>query len=55
MDNSVKLFDRKTPVVNNRGIHLDLKGLPPTFNRLMEIVDFCGFLRINFILFEMEG
>ncbi len=48
------MFARKTPVVNNRGIHLDLKGLPPTFKRLLEIVGLCGFLRINFILFEME-
>ena len=50
----MKMFIRKTPVAENRGIHLDLKGLPPTFDRLMQIVDLCSFLRINFILFEME-
>jgi len=48
------MFTRKKPIAKNRGIHLDLKGLPPTFNRLLEIVDLCGFLRINFILLEME-
>ena len=48
------MFDKPTPIVKNRGIQLDLKGIPPTFPRLMEIVDLCAFLRINFILFEME-
>lgn len=48
------MFMHKIPVVKNRGVHLDLKGLPPTFKRLLEIVDLCGVLRINFILFEME-
>ena len=48
------MFNRSIPAVKNRGIHLDLKGIPPTFSRLLEIVDLCAFLRINFILFEME-
>lgn len=48
------MFAKRLPVVKNRGIHLDLKGMPPTFNRLLEIIDLCSFLRINFLLFEME-
>ncbi len=51
---NMKIFNRKSPVAGNRGIHLDLKGLPPTFSRLLQFVDLCSFLKINFILFEME-
>ena len=48
------MFNRSIPIVKNRGVHLDLKGIPPTFRRLMEIIDLYSFLRIDFLLFEME-
>ncbi len=51
---TTNFFSRGTPAVKNRGVHLDLKGLPPKFDRLIQIADLCAFLRVNFLLFEME-
>lgn len=48
------MFEKKTPAVEKRGVHLDLKGMPPTFAYLLRIVDLLSALRINFILLEVE-
>ncbi|MFC1504174.1 family 20 glycosylhydrolase [Spirochaetota bacterium] len=48
------LFKRKIPAVPVRGVHLDLKGLPPKAKRLLEILDIASSLRINCILVEWE-
>lgn len=38
--------------VDIRGIHLDLKGMPPLFNRLLDLLDFLAGLKINCVLIE---
>ena len=43
-----------SPVVPVRGIHLDLKGLPPTPTRLLQLLDFFSAVRINCVLVEWE-
>ncbi len=48
------LFTRKQPVVPLRGVHLDLKGLPPTPRRLLELLDLFVALRLNIVLVEWE-
>jgi hexosaminidase len=48
------MFHNETPIVSRRGIHLDLKGLPPTFGRLMKLLDLFAAARINFVLVEWE-
>lgn len=47
-------FTRKAPVVAVRGIHLDLKGVPPTPRRLLEILDLMAEVRLNAVLVEWE-
>lgn len=37
-----------------RGLHLDLKGSPPTFSRLLDLLDLFSALRYNLILLEWE-
>lgn len=37
-----------------RGVHLDLKGLAPTFDRLMELLDHFAAMRFNAVLIEWE-
>ncbi len=49
-----KMFERKTPVVGKRGVHLDLKGLPPKPGRLMEFLDIFSAAKFNCILVEWE-
>ena len=48
------LFRGRTPRIPGRGVHLDLKGMPPSFPRLLQIVDICADLRVNFLLVEFE-
>jgi len=48
------LFSRTEPLVAYRGIHLDLKGLAPTHNRMLELLDLLAALRINVVLVEWE-
>lgn len=50
----MKLFKRKTPAVPLRGIHLDLKGLPPTPKRLILMLDLLAEARLNCVLVEWE-
>jgi hexosaminidase len=45
---------RKTPFIGIRGIHLDLKGLPPTPERLLELLEIMAGVGINCILVEWE-
>ncbi|WP_309398673.1 family 20 glycosylhydrolase [Cerasicoccus maritimus] len=47
-------FDAQSAAVPFRGVHLDLKGLVPTFHRLLELVDIFYTLRIQAILVEWE-
>ncbi len=41
-------------IVPVRGIHLDLKGLPPTPSRLLQLLDLFAAARINCVLVEWE-
>ncbi len=47
-------FRKDTPVIAQRGLHLDLKGVPPTFTRLMELLDLFAALRYTHIIVEWE-
>ena len=48
------LFRADRPVVDIRGVHLDLKGTPPTPDRLMELLALLAELRYNALLVEWE-
>jgi len=48
------LFRREQPVIPLRGVHLDLKGLPPTANRLVELLRLFAAARYNVVLVEWE-
>ena len=50
----VELFKRKKPVVDIRGAHLDLKGVPPTSERLLSLLDTFAAARFNAVLVEWE-
>lgn len=45
---------RSEPIFAIRAVHLDLKGLPPTFERLMDWLELFATLRFNAILVEWE-
>jgi hexosaminidase len=47
-------FRRDTPLVPIRGVHLDLKGLPPTPSRLLELLNLFAAARFNCVLVEWE-
>ena len=48
------MFTKKTPVIKNRCIHLDLKGMPPTSSRLLQLPEIFENLKINCLLVEWE-
>lgn len=48
------LFDSPTPAIEQRAVHLDLKGHPPTFERLLSLLDLFAALRYNIVLVEWE-
>ena len=48
------LFRRGEPAVARRGIHFDLKGLPPTATRFMELLRCAAVARFNVVLVEWE-
>ncbi len=50
----MSLFESQEPVAEIRGVHLDLKGLPPTPERLLELLELFALLRLNCILVEWE-
>jgi hexosaminidase len=47
-------FQASEPAVAYRGIHLDLKGVPPTFERLLSLLDVFAAMRFNCVLVEWE-
>ena len=49
-----KLFRAADPVVPIRGVHLDLKGTPPTAERLVGLLDVFAVARYNAVLVEWE-
>ena len=51
---SSPVFGDQTPVIPMRGVHLDLKGLAPTFDRLMQLADVFDQMRFNVLLVEWE-
>jgi len=49
-----ELFRRERPVVPKRGVHLDLKGLPPTPDRLVGLLKLFAAARYNVVMVEWE-
>jgi len=49
-----RLFKKERPVVQKRGVHLDLKGLPPTPDRFVSLLKFFAAARYNVVLVEWE-
>ena len=49
-----ELFAAETPAVPVRGVHLDLKGTPPTFERLLRLLEVFAACRYNAVLVEWE-
>ena len=50
----MEMFTRKRPVIKKRCIHLDLKGMPPTSSRLLQLPEIFENLKINCLLVEWE-
>jgi Glycosyl hydrolase family 20, catalytic domain len=48
------LFSAEQPVLPVRGVHLDLKGVPPTPERLTGLLDVFAAARFNAVLVEWE-
>lgn len=48
------LFKSDRPAIPKRGVHLDLKGLPPTPERLVELLNVFAAARYNVVLVEWE-
>ncbi|MBM4086507.1 MAG: hypothetical protein FJ272_17125, partial [Planctomycetes bacterium] len=51
---SSSLFRRPSPVIGTRCIHLDLKGMPPTPERLVQLPEIFAELGVNALLVEWE-
>lgn len=49
------MFENSEPAISTRGVHLDLKGVPPTFSRLERLLELFAELRFNTVLVEWEG
>ena len=49
-----EVFRRGSPVLPVRGAHLDLKGVPPTPERLVDLLRVFAALRYNLVLVEWE-
>lgn len=49
-----RLFRNPQPVITRRGVHLDLKGCPPTPQRLLSLLRVISAARYNVILVEWE-
>lgn len=47
-------FARPMPITPYRAVHLDLKGLPPTPQRLLSLLDLFATLRFNAVVVEWE-
>ncbi len=48
------LFQSPQPALPKRGVHLDLKGLPPTAGRMIELLRLFAAARYNVVLVEWE-
>lgn len=48
------IFKKCDPVMPKRGVHLDLKGLPPTPARMLELFKLFAAMRYNVVLVEWE-
>jgi len=48
------LFRAESPAIPLRGVHLDLKGVPPTADRLVELLKLFAAARYNVVLAEWE-
>ncbi|MBT3295741.1 MAG: family 20 glycosylhydrolase [Verrucomicrobia bacterium] len=48
------IFQREEPVIPRRGVHLDLKGVPPTAERMVELLKVFAAARYNVVLVEWE-
>ena len=51
---SQTLFAAESPAVEIRGVHLDLKGTPPTAERLVSLLKVIAAARYNAVLVEWE-
>lgn len=49
-----KLFSRSDPLLAKRGIHIDLKGVPPTAGRMVELLKLFAAMRYNVVIIEWE-
>ena len=49
-----KLFSKDKPAVPRRGVHMDLKGLPPTADRFVGLLKIFAAARYNVVLIEWE-
>ncbi|MBT3201875.1 MAG: family 20 glycosylhydrolase [Phycisphaerales bacterium] len=49
-----KLFGKKAPAIQKRGVHMDLKGLPPTADRFVQLLKIFAAARYNVVLIEWE-
>jgi hexosaminidase len=47
-------LQQQNPVVQNRIVHIDLKGVPPTFPRLLELLTLFRHMRFTAVLMEWE-
>jgi hexosaminidase len=52
--NKNKIFQEIEPVIKSRVVHLDLKGTPPTFERLMKLLEYFASAKYTAILVEFE-
>lgn len=50
----MSLFAAATPALRERVVHLDLKGLPPTPARMLEILELLAACRVTGVLLEWE-
>jgi hypothetical protein len=50
----ILIFEEADAVVKHRGVHLDLKGLQPTANRLLALLELFAAARYTFVLVEWE-
>ena len=48
------LFREPTPAIALRGVHFDLKGTPPTAERLIQLLETFAAMRYNAVLMEWE-
>ncbi len=49
-----RFFSSRNPAVSVRGVHLDLKGLPPTPKRMIGLLELIAAARYNAVLAEWE-